>query len=109
MILKQNTLKSCYAVHVFKLRNTIFTLDGSNKIHPTNVRGRASTKVPWLALTQFDCDRSLLLFVSDTNLKLTFPQFRVLRAILDIIQCVENNGHVSIDICSLVDSLFLRI
>ena len=36
----------------------VFTLDGSKKTLPTNVRGRARTTLPGLALTQFDCDRS---------------------------------------------------
>ena len=38
----------------------VFTLDGSNKTHPKNLLGRASTTLPGLALARFDFGRSLL-------------------------------------------------
>ena len=43
----------------------VFRLDGSNKTHPTNIIGRASTTLSVLAMPRFDCDRSL--FVSLNN------------------------------------------
>ena len=38
-------------------------VDGSSKTDPTNVRGRASTTLPRLALVRYECDRSLLLYL----------------------------------------------
>ena len=57
---------------VTKPGTKVFTLDGSNKRHPTNVLGRASTTLPRLALARYECDRSLLFclggYISDPGL-----------------------------------------
>ena len=52
--------------HVFPLKTLkndnpeVFTLDGSNKTHSTNVLERVSTTWPRLALVRYQCDRSRL-------------------------------------------------
>ena len=56
------------AVHVFPFKTKkcktsttkVFTLDGNNKIHPTNVQGRASSTLPRLALAWYECYLSLV-------------------------------------------------
>ena len=53
MILKQNEFWKLYTYFHYTNANSatkVFMLDGSNKTHPTNVPGRASTTLPGLAL-----------------------------------------------------------